>query len=75
MDGGRRGVRRRAVVPALKLIVMANFAVMVRDGTDANGRPIETRKRYTRGMVLDPSKIPEGQSVEDWLGKGHVKAA
>lgn len=59
----------------MKLIVMANFAVMVPNGTDAKGRPIETRKRYTRGMVLEASKIPEGHTADDWLAKGHVKAA
>ncbi len=59
----------------MKLVIIANFAVMIPNGTDAKGKPLEIRKAYRKGMVLDSTKIPEGQCAADWLAKGCAKAA
>lgn len=52
----------------MRVQVIANFRVWapVESGAD---KKIE----YTKGMVID--QAPAGQSLEDWIAKGLVKAA
>lgn len=54
-----------------KLIIEANFHVFVPTG---EGKP-ERKATFTKGMVLEASDIPEGQSAEDWIAKVLAKAA
>ncbi len=51
-----------------KLQIIANFRVWVPDA--GKDRKVE----FTKGMVLDESAVPEGQTAEDWLAKGLAKA-
>ena len=54
-----------------KLIIDANFHVFVSQG---EGKP-ERKVAFTKGLLVDASDIPEGQSAEDWIAKGLAKAA
>ncbi|HTE38283.1 MAG TPA: hypothetical protein VK634_15035 [Reyranella sp.] len=54
----------------MKAEIIANFRVWAPD--ENAGR--EKRIELTRGMVLDESEIPAGQSLQDWIDKGLAKA-
>lgn len=54
-----------------KYIIEANFHVFVAQGEGVN----EKKAVYSKGMVIEESEIPAGQSADDWIAKGLAKAA
>jgi hypothetical protein len=58
-------------------LIVANFHVYVSDGTDpATGKPRPDKKvSFFKGRVIEPDKIPEGQSGDDWVDKGLAELA
>jgi hypothetical protein len=63
-----------------KLLILENFAVDVPQGVHEDGphvgkdKPPITR-RYLKGVVVDASEVPEGQTAADWIEKGLARAA
>ena len=57
----------------MKYLVLANFRIFIPQAP-VNGKPQpDLRRHFTKGMVL--TEIPAGHSADDWVAKGHVKAA
>lgn len=54
----------------MKLVILRNFSVRV---IDRHG--VEHRIAYSRGMVVDATEVPAGQSAENWAAKGLAKIA
>jgi len=54
-----------------RCIILANFHVFVADG---EGKP-DRKVAFTKGVVVEADKIPEGQTTDDWIAKGLAKAA
>lgn len=54
-----------------RVVIIANFHVFVAQGAGKHDR----RVGFTKGMVVEADKIPEGQSSSDWIAKGLGKAA
>ena len=54
-----------------RAVIIANFHVFVsqRDGKS------DRKVGFTKGMVVEGDKIPEGQAIDDWIAKGLAKAA
>ena len=54
-----------------RVVIIANFHVFVSQGAGKTDR----RVGFTKGMVVEGDKIPEGQTTDDWIAKGLAKAA
>ena len=59
-----------------KLLVLENFHVFIADGFQADGATPKPDKRaaFTKGMTVAVDQLPAGQSADDWIAKGLVKA-
>lgn len=54
-----------------RVIIVENFHVFVWQGDGKHDRKVG----FTKGMVVEGDKIPDGQSLDDWIAKGLAKAA
>ena len=54
-----------------RVVIIANFHVFVAQG---EGK-VDRRVGFTKGMVVEADKIPEGQTTDDWIAKGLAKAS
>ncbi len=54
----------------LRVIITENFHVFV-----SQAGKTDRRVGFTKGMVVEDDKIPEGQTTDDWIAKGLAKAA
>lgn len=53
-----------------KYLIEANFHVYVNQGEDQPEKQVD----FSKGMIVEESDIPEGQSGKDWVAKGLAKA-
>ncbi len=50
----------------MRVIINENFHVFVSQGDGRSDRKVA----FTKGMVVDDTAIPEGQTTDDWIAKG-----